>query len=47
MQLANIDLFIERLDVLIGEEQSKMNDTIKVYRTMSMMTGLFIAIVLL
>lgn len=47
MQLANIDLFIERLDVLIGEEQSKMNDTIKVYRTMSMMAGLFIAIVLL
>lgn len=47
MQLSNIDLFIERLDVLIGEEQNKMHDTVKVYRTMSIMTGLFIAIVLL
>lgn len=46
MQLSNIDLFVERLEVLIAEEQAKMNDTMKVYKTMSMMTGLFIAIVL-
>ena len=47
MQLSNIDLFVDRLEILIAEEQGKMNDTMKVYKTMSMMTGLFIAIVLL
>ena len=47
MQLSNVDLFVERLSVLIAEEQGKMNDTMKVYKTMSMMTGIFIAIVLL
>ena len=46
MQLSNIDLFIDRLETIIAEEQAKMNDTMKVYKTMSMMTGLFIAIVL-
>ena len=47
MQLSNVDLFVERLSILIAEEQGKMNDTMKVYKTMSMMTGIFIAIVLL
>ncbi len=47
MQLSNIDLFVERLELLISDEQGKVNDTVKVYRTLSMMTGLFIAILLL
>ena len=47
MQLSNVDLFLERLNVQIQEEQAKMHDTVKVYRTMSAMTGILIAIVLL
>ena len=47
MQLSNVDLYVDRLSVLIAEEQEKMNDTMKVYKTMSMMTGIFIGIVLL
>lgn len=47
MQLSNVDLFLDRLNVQIQEEREKMNDTVKVYRTMSAMTGLFVAIILL
>ena len=47
MQLSNVDLYLERLNVQIQEEREKMNDTVKVYRTLSAMTGILIAIVLL
>lgn len=47
MQLSNVDLFLERLNVQIQEEREKMNDTVKVYRTMSAMAGIFVAIILL
>lgn len=47
MQLSNVDLFLDRLNVQIQEEREKMNDTVKVYRTMSVMTGIFVAIILL
>lgn len=47
MQLSNVDLFLDRLNVQIQEEREKMNDTVKVYRTMSAMTGIFVAIILL
>ena len=47
MQLSNVDLFLDRLNLQIQEEREKMNDTVKVYRTMSIMTGIFVAIILL
>ena len=47
MQLSNVDLYLDRLNVQIQEEREKMNDTVKVYRTISAMTGIFVAIILL
>lgn len=47
MQLANIDLYIDRLSSAIIEEKEKMNETMKMYRTLGVMAGLLIAIVLL
>lgn len=47
MQLANIDLYIDRLSSLIDEEKEKMNETIKLYRTLGVMAGLLVAIALI
>lgn len=47
MQLSNIDLYIDRLSVSIEEDREKMAETIKVYRTLAMMTGVLVSIVLL
>lgn len=47
MQLANIDLYIDRLTSVVEEEKEKMNETMKMYRTLGVMAGLFIAIVLI
>lgn len=47
MQLSNVDLYIDRLSALIDDDREKMAETIKVYRTLAMMTGVLIAIVLI
>ena len=47
MQLANIDLYIERLSSSIDEDKGKMNETMKVYRTLGIMAGIMITIVLI
>ncbi len=47
MQLANIDLYIERLSSSVDEEKEKMNETMKMYRTLGVMAGLLVAIVLI
>ena len=47
MQIANIDLYIDRLSASIEEDREKMGETIKVYRTLTIMTGLLLGIVLL
>lgn len=47
MQLANIDLYIDRLSSTITEEKEKMNETVKMYKTLGIMAGLLIAVVLI
>lgn len=47
MQLANIDLYIDRLSASLEDEKGKMNETMKMYRTLGIMAGLLIAIVLI
>lgn len=47
MQLSNIDLYLDRLSFSIDEDREKMADTMKVYRTLAMMTGVLLSIVLL
>lgn len=44
MQLANIDLYIERLSQMVLEEKEKMNETMKMYRTLGVMAGLLLFI---
>ena len=40
MQIANIDLYIERLTDSIEEDKAKMKDTMKMYRTLGVMGAL-------
>ena len=47
MQLANIDLYVERLSQVVLEEKEKMNETMKMYRTLGVMAGLLVFIVLI
>lgn len=47
MQISNIDLYIDRLSACIEEDKEKMGEQVKVYRTLAMMTGVLLAIVLL
>ena len=47
MQLNNIDLYIDRLSNTIEEERDKMEQEVKVYRTLAMMTGVLVSIVLI
>ena len=47
MQLANIDLYIDRLSSVVDEEKEKMNETMKMYRTLGVMAGLLVAIALI
>ena len=47
MQISNIDLYIDRLSACIEEDKEKMGEQVKVYRTLAMMTGVMLAIVLL
>jgi len=47
MQLANIDLYIERLSQMVLEEKEKMNETMKMYRTLGVMAGLLLFIALI
>ena len=47
MQLANIDLYIDRLSSVVLEEKEKMNETMKMYKTLGVMAGLLITIVLI
>ena len=45
MQLANIDLYIDRLSVSIDESRKKMVETMKMYRTLGVMGALMSIIV--
>ena len=47
MQLANIDLYVDRLSQTVDEEKEKMSETMKVYKTLGVMAGIMIAIVLI
>ena len=47
MQLANIDLYIDRLSEAIEEDRMKMKDTMKMYRTLGVLSGLASIIVFL
>lgn len=47
MQLANIDLYIDRLSESIEEDRMKMKDTMKMYRTLGVLSGLASIIVFL
>lgn len=46
MQISNIDLYIERLSDTIEESREKMGEQMKVYRTLAMMAGILISIIL-
>lgn len=46
MQLANIDLYIDRLSQAVEDEKGKMSETMKMYKTLGVMAGIMIAIVL-
>ncbi len=45
MQLAHIDLYIDRLSESIDEDRMKMKDTMKMYRTLGVMGALMCVIV--
>ncbi len=47
MQLNNIDMYIDRLSQTVEEEKEKMNETMKMYRTLGVLGGIMIAIVLI
>ncbi|MBQ2745985.1 MAG: stage III sporulation protein AB [Lachnospiraceae bacterium] len=47
MQLANIDLYVDRLSQTVDEEKEKMSETMKMYKTLGVMAGIMIAIVLI
>ena len=47
MQLANIDLYVDRLSQTVDEEKVKMSETMKMYKTLGVMAGIMIAIVLI
>ena len=47
MQLKNLELYIGQVEVLIGEAQKELKDRQKVVRTVSLMCGLFLVILLI
>ena len=47
MQLAKIDLYVDRLSQTVDEEKEKMSETMKMYKTLGVMAGIMIAIVLI